>query len=58
MDKVELRVGYGRCKQCGSTYRIEVDHKRYRDEQGSILGREDVKKDLQLLCARCHGKKR
>lgn len=40
----------GCCMKCGSKDRIEVHHKHY----GKPWGQEDVERDLEVLCHKCH----
>lgn len=48
----KLKADGGRCAKCGSTRRLEVDHRlALRD------GGEDVADNLQILCHDCHAKK-
>lgn len=46
--QVLKRDGY-RCRQCGSTYRLQADH---IDRLGP-----NVLSNYQTLCARCNGRK-
>jgi len=40
-----------RCQNCGSTKNLQVHHLRYKN-----FNKEDVKKDLKVLCSDCHKK--
>lgn len=38
-----------KCKKCGATNRLEINHKHYRN-----IYNEDITNDLEVLCAPCH----
>lgn len=48
---------YGRkCAICGTTQRLQVHHLIYKRNGRSVLGREDIQKDLVVLCKKHHPK--
>jgi len=48
---------YGRkCAVCGASHRLQVHHIHYRRNGRSVLGREDIEKDLRVLCRKHHPK--
>lgn len=55
----EAFVVHGRfCAVCRATTNLEVHHLRYRKWLLPIFGRENVKKDLRILCKKHHPKGR
>ena len=44
-----FRLHGKRCKECGATRQLEVNHKHYRN-----IFNENVKEDLEILCHVCH----
>lgn len=42
------------CRRCGSRERLQLHHRRYKDDRGrSVLGRERSR-DVEVLCRGCH----
>lgn len=50
-DVKRARGGY--CERCGSNKRVVADHKVERRDGGADLDEANI----ELLCARCHGRK-
>lgn len=48
----------GRCENCGTRVKLEVDHKIQKQGPGGIGDNADRLDNLQLICKRCNAKKR
>lgn len=52
-QQMKREYKFSRCNGCGHDWGLDLHHKKYYDDNGSILWRENYK-HFETLCRECH----
>jgi predicted HNH restriction endonuclease len=54
IKKKKLRQTRFMCEECGGKERLQVHHKRYKNNKGKSILYNERMRDLIVLCENCH----